>query len=755
MKKKWCFLLLVVLMLTLAFSVTAFADGEATATIGTDVYSSLQEALTNAVDGDTIVLSAGTFSATGNEQFRVTQNNLIIQGQGTDTIIDAGAWSVSGQAGLMVQGNGVVISNLTIRSAAGDKVNGLKFTNLDAGMITSATVSNVTISSQGNALNLHGVETANVDGLHVTSAGKCGMSIANTPSVTLTNSTFAGTNWADVGMMYAASDDYLNPSNLTLGAGNQFSNAKSYIYSERTSAANGGVDGIQATEDSGLVMVPDASGVWAVVSADTVAAPVLNTTSNLHFASIDAAQSVANSGETLKLLDNVQVDSMLNITTDGIILDLGGKSITASENFVYQENNANACHLVNVEADGVQIQNGSLVATNNNKHTLNVYGASGVTISNLTIDHTSGRTGAPLVVNGSGVTMTGAMNLVTGANSWYGMNVDSKVIGGQTLGSSVTVADGAALSFSGTNPLGIYLENNSAVPTENLSVSFGSGVTVSGSSADFVAVAVKKDEATGEEADVTINNPENAGLQEDENGNLTPHVHVFGEWKSDETAHWKECECGEKSEYAAHTEELTNAKEATCTAEGYTGDKVCSVCSRVLEEGKVIEKTAHQYENGKCTVCGAADPNASGTPDDPQPVEAPEIIKGAGSSWKKGTKDGLSFTSDAAFADFVKVMVDGKDLDAANYTVAEGSTIVTLKASYLETLSAGKHRLAIVSQNGTAEATFTVTATGQQTGTKPQTGDSNEILLWASVMLAAFGCACGVLSFEKRKETGR
>lgn len=82
MKKKWCFLLLVVLMLTLAFSVMAFADGEATATIGTDVYSSLQEALTNAVDGDTIVLSAGTFSATGNEQFRVTQNNLIIQGPG-------------------------------------------------------------------------------------------------------------------------------------------------------------------------------------------------------------------------------------------------------------------------------------------------------------------------------------------------------------------------------------------------------------------------------------------------------------------------------------------------------------------------------------------------------------------------------------------------------------------------------------------------------------------------------------------------
>ena len=46
--------------------------------------------------------------------------------------------------------------------------------------------------------------------------------------------------------------------------------------------------------------------------------------------------------------------------------------------------------------------------------------------------------------------------------------------------------------------------------------------------------------------------------------------------------------------------------------------------------------------------------------------------------------------------------------DAANYTVKEGSTIVTLKAEYLETLSVGKHTLAIVSDTGTAAAEFTI-----------------------------------------------
>ena len=90
------------------------------------------------------------------------------------------------------------------------------------------------------------------------------------------------------------------------------------------------------------------------------------------------------------------------------------------------------------------------------------------------------------------------------------------------------------------------------------------------------------------------------------------------------------------------------------------------------------------------------------------------IIEGANGKWQKGSEDGLSFTSNAAFADFQKVQVDGKDVDSSNYTVKEGSTVVTLKASYLETLPAGKHTLAIVSDTGTAETEFTVVAAEKQ-----------------------------------------
>ena len=61
---------------------------------------------------------------------------------------------------------------------------------------------------------------------------------------------------------------------------------------------------------------------------------------------------------------------------------------------------------------------------------------------------------------------------------------------------------------------------------------------------------------------------------------------------------------------AGHGEtELKNQKDATCTEAGYTGDKVCAVCGEILEKGETVAKLAHNYKDGKCTVCGAADPD--------------------------------------------------------------------------------------------------------------------------------------------------
>ena len=66
---------------------------------------------------------------------------------------------------------------------------------------------------------------------------------------------------------------------------------------------------------------------------------------------------------------------------------------------------------------------------------------------------------------------------------------------------------------------------------------------------------------------------------------------------------------GEVIPALGHKIKLVGAKAATCTEDGYTGDEVCTVCGEVVKKGEVIKATGHQYKDGKCTVCGAADPN--------------------------------------------------------------------------------------------------------------------------------------------------
>ncbi len=183
--------------------------------------------------------------------------------------------------------------------------------------------------------------------------------------------------------------------------------------------------------------------------------------------------------------------------------------------------------------------------------------------------------------------------------------------------------------------------------------------------------------------------------------------------------------------------------EATCTVPG-SKSRHCTRCDAKIDV-TAIPATGHKFENGVCTVCGAEDP------DYVAPVEpsAPVIIAGANGVWQIGSSEGLSFTSNAEYADFQKVQVDGSDLDPANYTVKEGSTIVTLKTSYLETLSVGKHTLAIVSDTGTATTEFTIKAVADSSS---QTGDDFNIALYAGLAILAAAGAVGTGIYRRREQ---
>lgn len=165
-------------------------------------------------------------------------------------------------------------------------------------------------------------------------------------------------------------------------------------------------------------------------------------------------------------------------------------------------------------------------------------------------------------------------------------------------------------------------------------------------------------------------------------------------WAHDAKNHWHVCRCGEVIDKAEHTFEWVVDKPATVEAKGKKHQE-CAVCR---EKGKTEEIA----------------------------ILKPEITDGKGQTMVVEAAKDLTFRSSAPLEFFQKVLVDDKEVAAENYELTKGSTIVTLKASFLNTLGVGEHKLSVVSSTGTAETTFTVAeaakpAPGQTTTTTTTT----------------------------------
>ena len=185
----------------------------------------------------------------------------------------------------------------------------------------------------------------------------------------------------------------------------------------------------------------------------------------------------------------------------------------------------------------------------------------------------------------------------------------------------------------------------------------------------------------------------------------------------DETGHWQTCK--------------RDGCDVTSTAEKHISD-----------EGKITTAPTAATVGEKtftCTVCGLV------LRTEPVAKLAPTIVEGANGKHQTGGNTDLTFRSDASFEDFLSVSVDGKVLDKNQYTLREGSILVTLKADYLSTLSVGQHTLGVTSASGTAETVFTITAAPAVV----PTGDTTGLTLWVS--LAAL-CGLGTLVVVSRKK---
>ena len=90
---------------------------------------------------------------------------------------------------------------------------------------------------------------------------------------------------------------------------------------------------------------------------------------------------------------------------------------------------------------------------------------------------------------------------------------------------------------------------------------------------------------------------------------------------------------------------------------------------------------------------------------------------------------------------------DGEPIPDGGSSAAPGSLVLTLKADYLDTLSAGNHKVTISFQDGEAETTISIKAKGTTptptptvTPTAkprpvPRTGDGASPVLWGGLLL--------------------
>ena len=220
-----------------------------------------------------------------------------------------------------------------------------------------------------------------------------------------------------------------------------------------------------------------------------------------------------------------------------------------------------------------------------------------------------------------------------------------------------------------------------------------------------------------------------------------------------------------------HHLQLVEEKTATCTEDGLEEYWKCEDCGLMysdsnminsISEPIVIKATGHKFGNWQivreatekqegekkrvCEVCKYEETEKiSKLLPSPEQVEY-KILDGTNSSWTQGAHKGLVIRGNGELSKFKCVKVDGTVVDEKNYTVSEGSTVVTLKEDYLKTLTAGKHTFEIVWTDGLASTIFTVVkdnnnsvqVTANKNSIVTKTGDTANYVLYSILLMISF-----------------
>ncbi len=238
----------------------------------------------------------------------------------------------------------------------------------------------------------------------------------------------------------------------------------------------------------------------------------------------------------------------------------------------------------------------------------------------------------------------------------------------------------------------------------------------------------------------------------------TTHTHDWGAWTSNgDGTHTRIC-----ASNSSH-------KQTEKCSGGTATDKdraICSICNAPYGE---INAGSNPAPTPTPTPTPNPTPEATTPTPDPAPATstpaasttaAPaaaaqaqvtyDILDGAGSSWTQNTDGSLAIRGSGEISKFREVKVDGVTVDPVNYTVTEGSTIITFKPEYLKSLSAGNHSFELVWTDGTAATNFTVAENADQSAKSPKTGEDFSMALCTVLLMVSCVGLAGMFAKRKR-----
>ena len=276
---------------------------------------------------------------------------------------------------------------------------------------------------------------------------------------------------------------------------------------------------------------------------------------------------------------------------------------------------------------------------------------------------------------------------------------------------------------------------------------------------------------------------------------MLEHEHIYGDWQSNDTQHWKECRCGEKIEVGDHTYgEWKITKEPTTTETG-SRERTCSTCNYKDREILPVHKHSHNNkwekddaQHWRLCSCGEKFDIADHSFDNWTITKEPTTTE-TGS--RERTCSICKYTQTETLPVHTHDVHDeawkydetqhwqecscGEKLNVANHTY--GDWKVTKEAT--ETEAGSRERDCTVCEYvqteaipaaGTGEPTDPTDPTtptdpteptdpakpeqqGKPSGQteSPQTGDSSNMMLWISLMLASCGGVLGMLLYRRKK----